>query len=49
MQGVHPGSLGLAYGEYSDTGREAVVSVYRRTPVFEEDVIQACSVIRASR
>jgi hypothetical protein len=32
--------LGLAYLEYSDVEREAVVHAHPRTPHFKEDIIQ---------
>jgi hypothetical protein len=38
--GVEMDVLGIAYGEYSDAEREAVVSVFPRTPNFKEDIIQ---------
>ncbi|CAO3428919.1 HD domain-containing protein [Azospirillum doebereinerae] len=39
--GVEMDVLGLTYGEYSDTEREAVVQAFPRTPTFKEDIIQA--------
>jgi len=33
--------LGIAYDEFPDTQRNAVVSTYPRTPRFKEDIIQA--------
>jgi hypothetical protein len=33
--------LGLAYAEYSDAERDAVVRAFPRTPAFKEDIIQA--------
>jgi hypothetical protein len=33
--------LGLAYREYSDVEREAVVKAHPRTEHFKEDIIQA--------
>jgi hypothetical protein len=33
--------LGLAYAEYSDAEREAVVQAHPRTKHFKEDIIQA--------
>ena len=39
--GVEMDVLGLAYGEYSDAEREAVVKTFPRTPHFKEDIIQA--------
>ncbi len=39
--GVEMDVLGLTYDEYSDQEREAVVSVFPRTPRFKEDIIQA--------
>jgi hypothetical protein len=33
--------LGIAYSEYGDVEREAVVHVHPRTPRFKEDIIQA--------
>jgi hypothetical protein len=34
-------SLALAYNEYSDAERDAVVNSFPRTPHFKEDIIQA--------
>ena len=39
--GVEMDVLGLAYGDYSDAERDAVVRAYPRTPRFKEDIIQA--------
>jgi HD superfamily phosphodiesterase len=39
--GVEMDVLGLAYDEYSDAEREAVVQAHPRTPHFKEDIIQA--------
>jgi hypothetical protein len=39
--GVEMDVLGLAYAEYSDVEREAVVKKFPRTPRFKEDIIQA--------
>jgi len=39
--GVEMDVLGLAYAEYSDAEREAVVKAFPRTPRFKEDIIQA--------
>jgi len=39
--GVEMDVLGLAYPEYSDVEREAVVRAHPRTPHFKEDIIQA--------
>jgi hypothetical protein len=39
--GVEMDVLGLAYGEYSDAQREAVVHAHPRSGQFKEDVIQA--------
>ena len=39
--GVEMDVLGLAYGDYADDIREAVVSAYPRTGRFKEDIIQA--------
>jgi hypothetical protein len=33
--------LGIAYSEFSDAGREAIVAAYPRTKHFKEDIIQA--------
>ena len=38
--GVEMDVLGLAYPEYSDEEREAVVHAHPRTPRFKEDIIQ---------
>jgi hypothetical protein len=38
--GVEMDVLGLAYNEYSDAEREAVVKAFPRTPHFKEDIIQ---------
>jgi HD superfamily phosphodiesterase len=39
--GVEMDVLGLAYSEYSDAEREAVVQAHPRTEHFKEDIIQA--------
>ncbi len=39
--GVEMDVLGLAYKDYSDEEREAIVKAYPRTPHFKEDIIQA--------
>jgi len=39
--GVEMDSLGIAYSEFSDADREAVVRAYPRNPGFKEDLIQA--------
>ncbi|WP_019833302.1 HD domain-containing protein [Sphingomonas sp. PR090111-T3T-6A] len=39
--GVEMDVLGLAYAEYSDAERDAVVHAFPRTPAFKEDIIQA--------
>ena len=39
--GVEMDVLGLAYSEYSDAERAAVVHAHPRTPHFKEDIIQA--------
>ncbi|MEA2915646.1 MAG: hypothetical protein QOJ15_7727 [Bradyrhizobium sp.] len=39
--GVEMDVLGLSYGEYSDTEREAVVHAHPRPLQFKEDIIQA--------
>src|ERR1700676_4870847 len=39
--GVEMDVLGLAYGEYSDAEREAVVHAHPRSAHFKEDIIQA--------
>ena len=39
--GVEMDVLGLAYSEYSDAEREAVVKAHPRTAHFKEDIIQA--------
>jgi hypothetical protein len=39
--GVEMDVLGIAYSEYSDTEREAVVHAHPRAPRFKEDIIQA--------
>src|SRR6266481_6184777 len=39
--GVEMDVLGLAYAEYSDAVREAVVKAHPRTEPFKEDIIQA--------
>jgi hypothetical protein len=39
--GVEMDVLGIAYSEFSDTDREAIVAEYPRTEHFKEDIIQA--------
>jgi HD domain len=39
--GVEMDVLGIAYSEYSDAERQAVVRAHPRTPHFKEDIIQA--------
>src|ERR1700739_4515976 len=39
--GVEMDVLGMAYAEYSNAEREAVVHAHPRTPRFKEDIIQA--------
>ena len=39
--GVEMDVLGIAYSEFSDADREAVVAAYPRTQRFKEDIIQA--------
>src|SRR5450631_3261741 len=39
--GVEMDVLGIAYSECSDAAREAIVTVYPRTPHFKEDIIQS--------
>ncbi|KRC12366.1 phosphohydrolase [Hydrogenophaga sp. Root209] len=39
--GVEMDVLGLTYGEYSETERNAVTRAFPRTPLFKEDIIQA--------
>ena len=39
--GVEMDVLGIAYSEFSDIDREAVVAAYPRTERFKEDIIQA--------
>jgi HD superfamily phosphodiesterase len=39
--GVEMDVLGLAYPEYSDVERDAIVTAHPRTPHFKEDIIQA--------
>ena len=39
--GVEMDVLGLAFDDYSDAEREAVVRAFPRTPHFKEDIIQA--------
>jgi len=39
--GVEMDVLGIAYHDYSDTERSAVVHAHPRTPRFKEDIIQA--------
>ena len=38
--GVEMDVLGIAYEEFSDAQRKAVVAAYPRTPHFKEDIIQ---------
>jgi hypothetical protein len=38
--GVEMDVLGIAYENFPDAQREAVVATYRRTPHFKEDIIQ---------
>jgi hypothetical protein len=38
--GVEMDVLGIAYSEFSDADREAIVAVYPRTEHFKEDIIQ---------
>ena len=38
--GVEMDVLGIAYSEFSDTDREAIVAAYPRTKHFKEDIIQ---------
>src|SRR6202046_504312 len=40
--GVEMDVLGIAYSEFSDADREAIVAAYPRTEQFKEDIIQAC-------
>jgi hypothetical protein len=39
--GVEMDVLGIAYPEFSDADREAIVAAYPRSPRFKEDIIQA--------
>ncbi len=39
--GVEMDVLGIAYSEFSDADREAIVAAYPRTEHFKEDIIQA--------
>src|ERR1700745_1065987 len=39
--GVEMDVLGIAYSEFSDADREAIVAAYPRTEQFKEDIIQA--------
>ncbi len=39
--GVEMDVLGMAYSEFSDADREAIVAAYPRTEHFKEDIIQA--------
>jgi hypothetical protein len=39
--GVEMDVLGIAYDEFPDRQREAVVAAYPRTPRFKEDIIQS--------
>lgn len=39
--GVEMDVLGIAYSEFADADREAIVGAYPRTPHFKEDIIQA--------
>lgn len=39
--GVEMDVLGLAYSDYADAEREAVVTAFPRTPAFKDDIIQA--------
>jgi hypothetical protein len=39
--GVEMDVLGIAYAEFSDADREAIVAAYPRTEQFKEDIIQA--------
>jgi hypothetical protein len=38
--GVEMDVLGIAYSEFSDADREAIVAAYPRTEHFKEDIIQ---------
>lgn len=40
-KGVEMDVLGIAYDQYPDNVRNAVVALYPRTPKFKEDIIQA--------
>lgn len=39
--GVEMDVLGIAYGEFGETDRQAVVDAFPRTPHFKEDILQA--------
>ena len=39
--GVEMDVLGIAYSEFSDADRQAIVAAYPRTEHFKEDIIQA--------
>jgi HD domain len=39
--GIEMDVLGIAYSEFSDSDREAIVAAYPRTEHFKEDIIQA--------
>jgi hypothetical protein len=39
--GVEMDVLGIAYSEFSDADREAIVAAYPRSARFKEDIIQA--------
>jgi hypothetical protein len=39
--GVEMDVLGIAYSEFSDVDRQAIVAAYPRTEHFKEDIIQA--------
>ena len=39
--GVEMDVLGIAYSEFSDADRKAIVAAYPRTEHFKEDIIQA--------
>jgi hypothetical protein len=39
--GVEMDVLGIAYSEFSEADREAIVAAYPRTAHFKEDIIQA--------
>src|SRR5258708_37662993 len=40
--GVEMDVLGIAYSEFSDADREAIVAAYPRSEHFKEDIIQTC-------